>query len=114
MDVVPSVPAEGGRRTELSALMENAGLDRRLAMDAASDAVWITDDRNPNFERIDLNWLSSNPEGYLRWFVSRMEGSEKALKVEAQVDDIPVYRRKTPLQRAVQLLKRHRDVMFQE
>ena len=32
----------------------------------------------------------------------------------AQVDPVPVYRRKTPLQRAIQLLKRHRDNMFED
>lgn len=30
----------------------------------------------------------------------------------ATVDDVPTYELKTPLQRAIQLLKRHRDVMF--
>ena len=30
----------------------------------------------------------------------------------ATVDDVPAYQLKTPLQRAIQLLKRHRDVMF--
>jgi hypothetical protein len=33
---------------------------------------------------------------------------------EAQVDPLPVFRHRTPLQKAVQLLKRHRDVHFME
>jgi hypothetical protein len=33
---------------------------------------------------------------------------EKALKI----DDLPAYKWKTPLQQAVQILKRHRDMMF--
>lgn len=112
MDVVPAIAAEDTRRKELSALMENVGVDRQIAADLAVDAVWITDDRKPNYQIIDWDWPASNPEGYVRWFKSRMEGSPKGLKVEARVDDVPTYRRKTPLQRAVQLLKRHRDVMF--
>ena len=32
----------------------------------------------------------------------------------ASVDAVPLYALKTPLQRAVQLLKRHRDVMFRD
>jgi hypothetical protein len=32
--------------------------------------------------------------------------------VYAAVEDVPTYELKTPLQRAIQLLKRHRDVMF--
>ncbi len=34
------------------------------------------------------------------------------LMEKAQVDEIPLFRRKAPLQRAVQLLKRHRDQMY--
>lgn len=38
------------------------------------------------------------------------EGSRE--KVYASVDDVPQYRVKTPLQKCIQLLKRHRDSMF--
>ena len=31
---------------------------------------------------------------------------------KAQIDDVPIFRMKTPLQRSVQFLKRHRDQMF--
>ena len=38
---------------------------------------------------------------------------KRAFEVKvAQVDDLPAYRWKSPLQRCVQILKRHRDVMF--
>lgn len=114
MDAVPAIPADSARSTQLRLLIEQRGADPRLAADIAADAVWITDDRTPNFERVDRQWPSSNPEGYVRWFVSRMEGTERALKAEAQVDDVPVYGRKSALQRVIQLLKRHRDVMFME
>jgi len=33
---------------------------------------------------------------------------------KAQVDELPLYKRKTPLQRVIQLLKRHRDQMFKD
>lgn len=114
LDAVPGIPAELGRRTQLRLLIEQRGVDPRLAADIAADAVWITDDLKRNFEQVDPDWLSSNPEGYVRWFVSRMEGTRGALKAEAQVDEVPLYRRKTPLQRVIQLLKRHRDVMFEK
>jgi hypothetical protein len=32
--------------------------------------------------------------------------------LKANIEDVPEWRVKTPLQRAVQLLKRHRDVYF--
>ena len=33
--------------------------------------------------------------------------------VKAQIEKVPVYRIKTPLQRCIQLLKRHRDIVFE-
>lgn len=112
MDVVPAIAAETSRRQELSALMEASGLDRQLAANAAADAAWITDDRLPNFKAIDRDWYSSNPQGYQQWFLSRMEGAQQALLEKAQVDAVPLYKRKSALQRVIQILKRHRDVMF--
>ena len=62
----------------------------------------------------------SNPYQYQKWFESRMkEVLEEARRKQASVikcsiDDVPTYAVKTPLQKAVQLLKRHRDVYFQE
>jgi hypothetical protein len=41
-----------------------------------------------------------------------MQPLTKRVFAEAEIDPLPVYRSKTPLQQAVQLLKRHRDVMF--
>jgi hypothetical protein len=113
MDVVPATPVEAGQRASLRLLIEQHGADPNLAADIAADACWITDQRHPGFSQIQDNWLSSNPEGYVRWFVSRMEGTRTLLGKRAQVDDVPVYARKTPLQRIVQLLKAHRDVRFE-
>ena len=33
---------------------------------------------------------------------------------EARVEDVPEYQVKTPLQQGIQILKRHRDIMFVE
>jgi hypothetical protein len=84
-------------------------------------AVAITDKRHPNYSVITNKWLSSNPRGFARWFEERTRGyaMQRLRKlVEARlfssVDDVPTYDWKTPLQRSIQLLKRHRDVMFQE
>lgn len=63
------------------------------------------------------NWVSSNPRGYADWFMAKAnlaESSllEKALKAEKiQADD---FNNKKPLQRAVQLIKRYRDIYFEE
>jgi hypothetical protein len=42
-----------------------------------------------------------------------LESRALAEKV-GKIDELPLYRWKTPLQRAVQILKRHRDVMFEK
>ena len=35
-------------------------------------------------------------------------------RLYASVEDVPPYEWKTPLQRSIQILKRHRDVMFRD
>lgn len=113
MDVVPGIPVDAGQRASLRLLIERHGADPNLSAEIAANAVWITDQRHPGFARIQDSWLSSNPEGYIRWFVSRMEGVRTLLEKRAQIDDVPIYARKTPLQRIIQLLKAHRDVRFE-
>lgn len=60
----------------------------------------------------------SNPYRYHEWFEERMRVEvNEARKIFAElnnveIDKIPVYKIKTPLQQAVQLLKRHRDIMY--
>ena len=61
----------------------------------------------------------SNPYGYKQWFESRMTDilqksrRDFAIKNKLDIDDVPTYRVKTPLQQAIQLLKRHRDICFE-
>ena len=75
----------------------------------------------------DYSWLSSNSGGYAEWFDSvkqpefeRIERREKQIIFEsadsiyASLDDVPDQLVRTPLQRAIQILKRHRDMRFIE
>lgn len=113
MDVVPGLRADDQRRAVLTERMVLAGVDQSLAAEIARRALWITDDQRPDFDQLTLDWPSSNPGGYQKWFLSRMEsGRFRALVEKAQVDPVPVFRARQPLQQSVQLLKRHRDVMF--
>ena len=85
-------------------------------------------DRNGNYE-----WSTSNPKGFAEWFYiqngvafQRAKSDQKRAIFEANVqdglflnkdgirniDEVPNIHVKTPLQRAIQLLKRHRDVRF--
>lgn len=75
--------------------------------------LWITD-------RQLRAWQSSNPIEYSDWFMSRMANvfaqrkREYAAAMNANVEEVEDWRVKTPLQRVVQLLKRHRDVHFRD
>jgi hypothetical protein len=64
------------------------------------------------------HWQKSNPIAYAEWFKKRMEvvfRVKKAALAEsmfASIEEVPDWRVKTPLQRCVQILKRHRDIYF--
>lgn len=113
MDIVPCIPADENRKILLLESMRNFGIDEFVASSASQNTVSITDDRHKGYRIICNDWDISNPEGYAQWFEHRMNPSRMQAFIEkAQVDDVPLFKRKTPLQRAIQLLKRHRDQMF--
>lgn len=61
----------------------------------------------------------SNPYGYGKWFEERMKNVliEKkrnySIRNGIEIEKVPTYRVKTPLQMVIQLLKRHRDICFE-
>ncbi len=118
LDTVPSIPESAERRRQISESVMREGASLDLAKLVADLTGAITDNRMANYSILDSNWRLSNSEGFARWFESRMKLA-KTLMVErasierkATIDDLPAYRWKSPLQRSVQLLKRHRDAMF--
>ena len=109
MDVLPAIP-DGNLR---KALYESQGIKSEWF----DRAVVITDEEHTNYTSRTIEWPHSNPKGYAEWFRSCMkqifEQKRQAMALQehlAKADDIPVYRVKTPLQSAVQILKRHRDM----
>ena len=66
------------------------------------------------------NYISkySNPYKYHDWFEGRMRfqlneaKKEFSIRNKVEISEIPLYKVKTPLQRAIQLLKRHRDITY--
>lgn len=112
MDIVPGLRTDQHERQVLRERMTLRGVPEQLAQDIAGRGLWITDRQHPHFRTLSSDWPSSNPGGYQLWFRSRMQPLTKRLFAEAEIDPLPVYRSKTALQQAVQLLKRHRDVMF--
>lgn len=110
LDTLPSIPEE------LSGLLRVRALG--VVPRVADLAVAITDKRDPNYEKISTLWPSSNPRGFAAWFEQRAALGRRVaaneLAIRATVEDVPPYEWKTPLQRSIQLLKRHRDVMFSD
>lgn len=67
-----------------------------------------------------FRWQSSAPKPFSDWFYRRMQPvlmaakRAYAMQVRASIDDVPDWQVKTPLQRAIQILKRHRDLYFRD
>lgn len=83
-------------------------------LEGAEDSLLITDQQL-------YRWQHSHPIGYADWFKNQMnrrirhyaEALERMAKAQnMRVEDIPEWKVKTPLQRVVQILKRHRDIHF--
>ncbi len=108
LDTLPCVPEDEAVVRRVLSLNVPEELARRM--------VAITDRRHPQYRRISPLWPSSNPRGFARWFELRAAlGRTRSFaegKVRATIEDVPPYEWKTTLQRSIQLLKRHRDVMF--
>ena len=114
MDVLPAIPAtKEPYQQELRKLAAHRsaaiGQNLEIASNVSEDAIAITD-KPPEGWYV---WLLSNPKGYAKWF------REMSIKVDPTVtravESAPVYQReKSPLQRVVQMLKRHRDLWIEK
>ena len=87
-------------------------------MNGVSSEIAITDKRKSNYFEITDDWEISNPKAYYEWFDSTSKYEEYKrnyiLNEAASAEEVPYYKVKTPLQRIVQLLKRHAEVMFED
>lgn len=81
-------------------------------------AIRITDNKAVNYETSTIisDWLKSNPDGYAMWFADRCKyTAEKRENIVEAIMPIGKYvKDKSVLQRIVQILKRHRDIMFKD
>ena len=111
MDILPSIISDGYSVLLTKAFSEN------IFEEVDKLAIRITDKESLNYsyDSDTENWLKSNPFGYGRWFFNRTAISTKKLfSLNESIKPAPKYQaEKLPLQRAVQILKRHRDIMFQ-
>ena len=104
MDILPALPfSEGYYRT-----------DRRLneaynSMSIRKDLALLATDKDKKTS--EYHFIPTNPRGYAEWFKERMQINTNKILLSG-VERVPAYPRKTILQKAIQLLKRHRDVYF--
>ncbi|MES9937206.1 MAG: nucleotidyltransferase [Sedimenticola sp.] len=119
-----------GRRCWTLEYAEQDGVGFHLdVLPAASDARGLlsTALAITHKEGSAYSWRASNPKGYGAWFdgknraafaFSAVAQKRKiqlgASDVYASIDDVPDQLVRTPLQRAVQIMKRHRDIHFND
>ena len=112
IDTLPALPDAAHQRL----LLERSG----FTSEWTDTAIAITDRDDPNFKQFTEDWPHSNPKGYANWFRSKMRAAFDAPAVlwrwrPARASRMfPSIRWRTPLQSAIQILKRHRDTMFAE
>lgn len=103
LDILPALPQDLETKLELRSLQVDPS--------HAELAIAITDRTTHNYTVLDPDWPQSNPEGFAEWF--KVRGRPAVLKFgEAEIAQVPYSRQRTVLQRMVQVLKRHRDLMF--
>lgn len=111
MDILPSLVCNG-----YSIVLEKALSDSTLVTNYDSLAIRITDKKQTNYytDTVAENWMKSNPFGYGGWFYNRASIElQKSILLSEAVKPVPKYQKeKLPLQRVIQILKRHRDVIF--
>lgn len=111
LDVLPAVVD----KESLSVIDEMARQEYNYE-NVQKSAIRITDKEAENYatDSNSSNWLKSFPDGYAAWFASRCKVSGQLQILTEAVAPVGKYiEKKTILQKAIQILKRHRDVMFE-
>ncbi|RVT75322.1 nucleotidyltransferase [Flavobacterium sufflavum] len=111
LDILPSLI---GNNNHIN--LSEKSFDSLGKSDVEELSIRITDRRESNYpSEINPNyWLKSNPFGYAAWFKNRAAiNMFRSLMLSESIQPLPKYtKEKEPLIRAVQILKRHRDIMF--
>lgn len=111
MDILPSLVCTG-----YNSMLEKAFAAKFFEDIYESLAIRITDKEQNNYftSTYPECWMKSNPFGYGYWFLNEAEIAEtRTAMFSDAVNPVPKYNKnKLPLQRVVQILKRHRDMMF--
>jgi hypothetical protein len=113
MDILPCVVGSGYKSTLNEVLLKYNDIS-----DVERLAIRITDRERTNYdsERNEQLWLKSNPFGYAKWFYFKANVQTlRTVMLSEAVQKVPKFQKeKLPLQRVVQILKRHRDMMWKD
>ncbi|MGU9937078.1 nucleotidyltransferase [Empedobacter brevis] len=113
MDILPALISSG-----YSIILERAmSADTYEEFDQLRLSITDIEESGYNTETRPENWKQSNPYGYAIWFMNiakTINGIKKrTYSLNEAVKPAPEYQEtRLPLQRVVQLLKRHRDIYF--
>lgn len=109
LDILPCIVS-----SNYNIILENAFSNN--VTDYESMAIRITDNESDDYQTsTDVDtWLKSNPFGFAQWFFQRStQNQTKLFSIQDSIQPVPKFQNsKYPLQRIVQILKRHRDIMF--
>lgn len=110
MDILPSIVSDNYRM-----VLEKAFSATELSnIDKLAIRITCKEELNYKTATSPEEWLKSNPFGYARWFFEQASLNKlKLFSLNESIKPVPIYQKeKSPLQRVVQILKRHRDMMF--
>lgn len=109
LDILPCIVS-----SNYNIILENAFSNN--VTDYESMAIRITDNESDDYQTsTDVDtWLKSNPFGFAQWFFQKStQNQTKLFSIQDSIQPVPKFQNsKYPLQRIVQILKRHRDIMF--
>ena len=104
IDILPSKPASADTIMHL--------INQGVPIEYARTAIRITTKTKDGYK-----WDDSNPKGFKAWFddVTSLYKKEKSVLYEDSVESVPSQKEtKTPVHRVIQILKRHRDIRFDD
>ena len=113
MDILPAIPDKDGMIEIFESF--NISSEQRIFVE---DALSITDNTHEEYGDLNAQWPKSNPKGYFEWFLIQKKVNSRSLDglimASESVEEIPMEYVITPLQQSIMLLKRHRDIMFDD
>lgn len=115
MDILPAIPDKDGMIEIFESF--NISSEQRIFVE---DALSITDNTHKGYEDLNVQWPKSNPKGYYEWFKIQKKirqvtkSTDGMILASESVEEIPSEDVITPLQQVIMILKRHRDIMFDD